>query len=74
MKPTITIEIKAFQTPDFVLAENPPERLARGLTEPERYPLSALDAEVLEQLCSDFTSAVFKQAGKQRLPTCRGPK
>jgi hypothetical protein len=68
MKVAVNIDLEPFKTPNFVRAKADPERIKSGLTE-ECYPLSALDSDALERLCSDFTAEIFKKAGKQRLPT-----
>lgn len=65
MKTTIEIELKPFSVPNFVIVAS------TGDGETRSYPLSAIDAQTLDRMCSDFRHAVFKQAGKEMPPTCK---
>lgn len=68
MKVSVSIELEPFKTPNFVRAKADPERLKSGLTGEECYPLSSLDPNTLERMCSDFADEVFKKAKKERPP------
>jgi hypothetical protein len=52
----INIPLKPWVTPNFVVADLPQKAAA--------WPLEAVDADVLAQLCDDFRAEVFRKAGK----------
>jgi hypothetical protein len=60
MKADVTVELKPFNIPTFVLLAN--TEFAEG------FPLSMIDPYTLEALCDQFRTEVFKKAGKQRPP------
>lgn len=62
MKIQLNLEIEPFSVPSHVLSEED----THG--EHLEIPLSDLTPEALDKLCREFESAVFKQAGKLRLP------
>jgi hypothetical protein len=65
MKTTIEIELMPFIVPNCV-------HVVSGVSDVVgSYPLSAIDAQTLDKMCSNFRRAVFKQAGKEMPPTCR---
>jgi hypothetical protein len=70
MKAALTVELHPFQTPNFVRAVGKTGLRQDGIQETPSYPLSDLDPETLDRLCSDFRAAVFRRAGKEQPPTC----
>lgn len=68
MKVTIELNLKPFQTPNFVLIESEPKPRQDGFQVSNSIPLSEIDPGALEGLCEEFTREVFKKAGKQRPP------
>jgi hypothetical protein len=67
MKATIEVKLRPFTVPNFVIAESD---TAAAKDDGVSYPISALDAATLDQMCSDFRDGVFKKAGKQQPPRC----
>lgn len=70
MKATLQVELQPFQTPNFVRAVVSPGLKQDGMQELPCYPLSDLDSETLDKLCSAFRAEVFRKAGKEQPPTC----
>jgi hypothetical protein len=70
MKATLQVELKPFQTPNFVIAVGKPGLKQDGMQELPSYPLSDLDADTLDKMCRDFRDEVFRKAGKEQPPTC----
>ena len=70
MKATLIVELQPFQTPNFVRAVGKIGLKQDGMQETHSYPLSDLDPETLDRLCSDFRADVFRKAGKEQPPTC----
>lgn len=68
MKVKIEVIIKPFIVPNFVIQEVMPGDRQDGFTATEGIPLSMIDADTLWRMCSDFTDAVFKKAGKEQPP------
>lgn len=71
MKATLQVELKPFQTPNFVQAVMKPGKREDGMHEAPCYPLSDLDAITLDKLCSDFRDEVFRKAGFITVPQPR---
>jgi hypothetical protein len=69
MKATIQLELKPFQVPNFVLGQVSASEEFAGM-EPLSFPLTALDPEILERMCSDFKKSVFSKAKKVPPPQC----
>ena len=67
MKVNITVNIKPFNVPNFVVSK---ESDTDGAAK-ESYPLHCLDIETIEKLCDDFKIAVFNKAGLPMPPTCK---
>ena len=70
MKATLQIQLQPFQTPNFVRAVGNPGLKQDGMQELPCYPLSDLDANTLDKLCSEFRDEVFRKAAKEQPPTC----
>lgn len=66
MKITANIEVslKPFMVPNYVIEQTPGEEEGRSIK------LSELDPITLAQLCREFTTEVFKRAGKSQPPGC----
>ncbi len=64
MKATLEVELKPFQTPNFVSAAGLPGKREDGIQETQSYPLSDLDPHTLAKMCDQYRSEVFKKAGK----------
>lgn len=62
MKASLEVELKPFQTPNFVLLE------VKVGGEPASVPLSALDSRTLDRLCRNFRDEMFRKAGKEQPP------
>lgn len=60
----ITIRLKPFNVPNFVIAERSPRPRQDGISFDEGIPLAEIEAEVLASLCDDFRASVFSKAGK----------
>ncbi len=63
MKANISVEIRPFTVPNFVLFKD------IGVEVDISLPISPLDAEVLDRLCSEFRIAVFKKANVEQPPS-----
>ena len=72
MKATLQIELQPFQTPNFVRAVGKPGLKQDGMQELPCYPLSDLDSETLDKLCSDFRDEVFRKAGREQAAATGG--
>ena len=57
MKIKVSVDIKPFSIPNFVVSKEDADGLAK-----ESFPLNCLDRETIEKLCSDFRDGVFKKA------------
>jgi hypothetical protein len=69
---TIKIKVKPFTVPNFVVREVVARPRQEGVKfDDSGIPLSDLDAYTLEEMCEEFTNAVFAKAGKQRPPQLR---
>jgi hypothetical protein len=55
---TITIKLRPFLTPNFVISEN-----NNGTS--TTWPLKDIGEKELSQLCDTFRAEIFKKAGKQ---------
>lgn len=64
MKINVSMEIKDFTVPNFVVPITALGERQDGITFSDGIPLSDLDSETLEQLCTNFRASVFKKAGK----------
>lgn len=73
MNISISIKVRPFDVPTSVAIEIPPRPRQDGIhvQQDTGLPLSSLDAETLEEMCEDFTNAVFAKAGKVRPPQDR---
>jgi len=65
----ISLKLKPFQTPNFVIVEMPPRPRQEGMQEALSFPLSEVDAETLYRMCDDFRREVFRKAGRDLPPT-----
>lgn len=65
MKATIEVRLRPFIVPNFVIAESD---TAAAKDDGVSYPLTAIDAETLDRMCSEFRDAVFKKASRQQPP------
>lgn len=72
MEVNITVKLRPFNVPNFVLTEPEPKPRQEGFSESPKYALCDLDPSTLEKLCEEFTQAVFEKAGKQRPPQVYG--
>lgn len=63
MKVTLQIEIEPFVTPNFVVISNKGTKASN-----ETLSIKELDAVTLDELCHQFTTDVFRKAGKDRPP------
>lgn len=68
MKVNIEVDLKPFQVPNFVIAEDSPSKKQEGFKKAPQYHLSDLDSNTLEILCAQFRREVFKKAGKPMPP------
>jgi len=59
----MTVKLKPFQTPNYVIQEVPARPRQEGMIEAPKYALAELDAETLAGLCDQFRADVFKKAG-----------
>lgn len=65
MKAKVEIEVRPFCVPDTVtLIAQQGEAMAATM------PLSALDAETLDEMCDEFRREIFKRAKKNPPPIC----
>lgn len=67
----IEIKLQPFTTPNFVIAQVPPQPREHGFAQAPSFPLSEVDADSLSVMCDEFRAEVFKKAGKRdpRAPT-----
>jgi len=61
MKAAITVDLKPFTVPNYVIVKNTGKS-----GQVKQYALGELDADLLERLCEEFTNSIFKRAGKKR--------
>ena len=61
---TITVKLKPFSVPNFVVGEVPYHSRQDGLQEAPKYHLSELSAETLSEMCDEFRRSVFEKAKK----------
>lgn len=59
----IKVKLKPFIVPNYALVEGVPRSRDEGWKEPEKYPLSVLSAETLDEMCAEFRRSVFEKAG-----------
>lgn len=59
-----SIQLRPFQTPNFVLPVVEARPRQEGLIETPPIPLASLSVEALDALCRDFRAEVFAKAGK----------
>jgi len=72
MEIQVTVKIKPFTVPNYVLVDAKPRPRDEGfLAEDAKYALKDLSSEILNTLCEDFKKEVFKKAGKELLPQWR---
>jgi len=64
MSLTVSLKIRPFTVPNYVLLELPPVGRQEGFAGNHSLPLSELDADTLDQLCYEFRKAVFQKARK----------
>lgn len=69
MKFTHEVELQPFRVPGFVFTVSGPRKREDGFTEAPKYALSELDAETLDELCTQFRNDVFRKAGKSEYVT-----
>ncbi len=62
-KTTLSLVLKPFTVPNFVIVEGPPGSRDEGFRRLPSYPLSAVDPLTLAQMCEEFRRAVFVKAG-----------
>jgi hypothetical protein len=62
---TTKVELMPFLTPNFVIQKVEPGKREEGLRHVPQYALAELDADVLDALCNEFRSEIFKKAGKR---------
>ena len=60
----IKLKLKPFQVPNFVVTEQAPGKREDGWKELPVFPLSAVDADTLGEMCDEFRAAIFSKAGK----------
>jgi len=53
----LKVEVEPFRVPNFVRAKDMPDGVS--------WPLSKIPADVLGEMCEQFSKDVFKKAGKQ---------
>lgn len=61
----ISLELKPFSTPNFVIVKTPPRPRQEGIIEAPSIPLHELSAQTLDELCNDFRDEVFFKAEKK---------
>jgi hypothetical protein len=61
----ITVELRPFNVPNFVLQVMAPGKRQDGVKEAPSYALSELDAGTLSEMCDDFRLEIFRKAGKE---------
>ena len=59
----IKLKLKPFQVPNFVVTEQAPGKREDGWKEFPGFPLSAVDADTLGEMCDEFRAAIFAKAG-----------
>jgi hypothetical protein len=57
------LELVPFTVPTYVTVKREPGRREDGFRPPIELKLSELDAETLDELCTEFRKSVFKAAG-----------
>lgn len=60
----ISIPVNYWLTPNFVTVQSLPGKRQDGISEGPKYPLNAVDAEVLSAMCDEFRREIFEKAGK----------
>ena len=68
MKVNIEVKLKPFNTPNYVIVDEPAKLREEGFTEGRKFSLSELDADTLSRMCYDFRIEIFKKAGKREPP------
>lgn len=62
----LTLKLKPFSVPNFVIAEAPTKPRQEGFVAGENsYPLSEVEESELSDMCDIFRLEVFKKAGKK---------
>ena len=62
------IELKPFNTPNFVIQKVAAGKKQDGFQEAPKYTLKEIPAETLDELCNEFRAEIFKKAEKQDPP------
>ena len=68
MDATISVKLRLFSIPKFVIVEPPTGQRQDGMKEAQSFALADLEPETLEALCNEFVTGVFKKAGKRKPP------
>jgi hypothetical protein len=61
----MNIELKPFNTPNFVIQKVAAGKRQDGFTEAPKYSLCEIPAETLDELCNEFRAEIFKKAKKK---------
>lgn len=63
----MTIKLKPFQTPNFVIAEATPRPRQEGFKSESAptWPLKEVEAEDLAEMCDAFRAEIFRKAEKK---------
>ena len=58
----MNIKLRPFNVPNFAIKEAKPGRRQDGMTQPQSFHLSEVDADTLSEMCDEFRAAVFAKA------------